>query len=242
MESKIKDYIKLKNHPVAIIQSDTCPDGAIQFKPGKRGCVVAMLNAASKGRIAALSAETTVCVGGKAGLGFEPYPFGWIEYFLSTGREGVDHFEQYKETPELAKEFIGKGPNAMIEKLPPRKKYLLFQPLEQVTEQQGKPECVAFLANADQLSGLATLANFDHSSLDAVKLFFGAGCAQAILYPMVDRAHCYIGITDPSARKCIDKDVLSFSTSYERFMEMESFADQSFLTTDAWKIISRRIG
>lgn len=241
MESKIKDYIKLKNHPVAIIQSDTCPEGATQFKEGKWGCVVAMLNAASKGRVAALSAATTMCIGGKAGLGFEKYPFGWIEYFLSTGSEKVDRFELYKKDPELAKDFITKGPNAMIEKLPPRKKYLLFMPLEQVTEQQGKPECVAFLVNADQLSGLVTLVNFDHSPLDATKLLFGAGCAQAILYPMVDREHCYVGLTDPSARKCIHKDLLSFSTSYERFMEMEANADGSFLTTEAWNIISKRI-
>ena len=71
--------------------------------------------AAANGKIAAFSAETTTCTGGRAGLGFEKYPLGWIEYFLSCGNENVPRCEHYKRTPEFAREFITKISNAICE-------------------------------------------------------------------------------------------------------------------------------
>ena len=240
MESKIKNFIKLKNHPVAVIQSDELPEKVLQFKIGQWGCVAAMLAAAANGKIAAFSKETTACVGGCAGLGFEKYPLGWIEYFLSCGSETVNRCEHYKQTPELARNFIENVSNKLIEKLPPRKKVLLFKPLEFVTEDD-LPEVIIFLANADQLSGLVTLANYDSVTNDAVKILFGAGCAQVVLYPMTDKNFCYVGLTDPSARKFVDKNLLAFSLSYEKFLHLENLAAESFLNYDAWQKIFNRI-
>lgn len=238
MDSKIRALIKLKLSPVAVVQSDTCPEKVLQFKAGQRGCVIAMLAAAAKGKIAAFTRETTPCLGGRAGLAFEKYPLGWIEYFLSCGGNGVERCERYKKNPELARKFIVDVPNALIERLPPRKKFLLFKPLELVEE---KPEVVIFLANADQISALVTLANYDSPNNDAVKILFGAGCAQTFLYPLAEKKFCFVGLTDPSARKFLDKDLLSFAVSYEKFLELESCAAGSFLTADAWQKIFGRI-
>ena len=240
MQSKIKNLLKLKNHIVAVIQADACPEKSLQFKVGKWGCAIAMLAAAAYGKTAAFSAETATCTGGRAGLGFEKYPLGWIEYFLSCGSAEVSRCERYKQTPEFAREFITNVPNALIEKLPPRKKFLLLKPLDELSEIE-TPELVIFLVNADQLSGLVTLANFDSAGVDGVKILFGAGCAQTILYPLADKAHCYVGLTDPSARKFLDKNLLAFSASYERFLALEKCAAESFLTADAWAKISARI-
>ncbi|MCX6826005.1 MAG: DUF169 domain-containing protein, partial [candidate division Zixibacteria bacterium] len=49
MESKIARELKLRFSPVAIIFSDDRPEGGLQFKKGKWGCVIAMLTAAAKG-------------------------------------------------------------------------------------------------------------------------------------------------------------------------------------------------
>lgn len=239
MESKIKSLIKMKNSPVAVLQSDVCPEKVLQFRANQRGCVMAMLPAVAKGKVATFSKETTPCIGGRAGLAFEKYPLGWIEYFLSCGGEGVAHCERYKKNPELSRKFIVEIPNALIEKLPPPKKYLIFKPLELVDDE--KPDVIIFLANADQISALVTLANYDSPTNDAVKILFGAGCAQIFLYPLADKNFCYLGLTDPSARKFVDKDLLAFAMSYERFLELEACAEKSFLTADAWEKISKRL-
>lgn len=240
MESKIKRLIKLENYPVAVVQADELPEKVLQFKAGKWGCVIAMLAAAAKGKVAAFSAETATCVGGRAGLGFEKYPLGWIEYFLSCGSETVERCEHYKKTPEQARNFIVNVPNALIDKLPPRKKYLLLKPLEDVAENE-LPDVIIFLANANQISGLTTLANYDSATNDGVKILFGAGCAQSVLYPMADKNFCYVGLTDPSARRFIDKNLLSFAMSYEKFLHLENVAEESFLPHDAWEKILGRI-
>lgn len=95
--------------------------------------------------------------------------------------------------------------------------YVIMKPLNELKENE-TPEIVIFLVNADQLSGLATLANYDRETQDNVKLSFGSGCAQSVLYGL-DAARnnptaCYIGLTDPSARKCIPSDLLSFTIPF----------------------------
>lgn len=97
----------MKNHPVAILWTEEMPKEAIHFQENKWGCVVALLKAASQGKIAAATNNTTVCQGGKVGLGFQGYEHGRIEYFLSTGNKNVPKGERYKKTPELAR--IGTG-------------------------------------------------------------------------------------------------------------------------------------
>lgn len=239
MESRIAKNILLKNEAVGVYRSETMPEGAIQFKEGKWGCVVAMLNAATKGRTAAFCLETTMCVGGRAGLGLAPYPHGYIEKFLSDG-VGIDREgEMYKKTQDLALHFMDTIP--VVEK----KKYVIFQPLSQMDAAVQTPEVVVFMVDPDRLAALCTLANFDTMTQDNVRLLFGAGCTQSVLYALSgleqQEPYCYLGMTDLSARKCIDKRHMSFSIPYHRFLEMEANADHCFLQTETWRIISKRL-
>ena len=99
--------------------------------------------------------------------------------------------------------------------------------------------------NADQLSALATLANYGSKAQDNVRLLFGSGCAQSVLYPLAaeerGEKYCYIGLTDISARKVVDKDLLSFNIPYNRFTEMENEVAGSFLERGDWQKIAARL-
>lgn len=237
MKSKIQEAICLDTQPVAIIKSDTAPEKALQFKEGTTsGCMIGMLSAASKGKTAVFTACTTGCNGAKVGLGFAKMEPGPIVNFLSTG--GPMPGEFYKKSPELALTFVNSMPT------PQPKTYLIFKPLDQVTDEE-TPVTVVFLVNPDQLSALCALAHYDQPTQDTVITRFGSGCAQSILFPMMDseagRNRCTIGITDLSARLHFDKDLLSFAIPYARFLEMEENVEGSFLTKETWTQLKKRI-
>lgn len=239
MKSHIAELLKLSSSPIAVVQSDTAPEDALSFKPEtKRACMIGMLLQASHGKNCAFTAETTPCVGARAGFSFAPYPLDFIRYFLSTGNEQLPG-EYYKQSPKLVDYFVATFPAIIPQK------YLLLQPLEKVREGE-VPGAVIFLVNADQLSALVTLANYDYAGNDQVKVDFGAGCAQTVLYPMVEEqnggTHCYIGLTDLSARKVMPKDIMAFSLPYTRFLALEKLADESFLGRGSdWATVSKRI-
>ncbi len=237
MESHLAKAIKLDTQPVAVIYSDVCPENALQYKEGVWGCTIALLNAASKGKTAVMSDQTTVCRGGKVGLGFGKFKPG-MEYFLSIGDDGPKPGEHYKKDPKLALNYMESVPDVVV------KPYIIFKPINELSGGE-TPEIIVFLVNADQLSGLTTLANYDKETQNNVQLMFGAGCVQSILYPIYRQQAgqdvCYIGLTDPSARKCISKDILSFSIPYHRFLRMEAEVKGSFFDTDTWGVIYNRI-
>ena len=194
MESKIAKAIKLPNQPVAVWRAHDKPEGALTLTPGKWGCTIALLNAAARGRVAAASAESVACRGGRPGLA--PFETGEIEYFLSTGGRGPKPGERYKKSPELALDYVRGLPDVQSD-------WTVLAPLSAVED--AEPEAVVFLVNADRLSALVTLANFDRRDQEGVRVQFGAGCAQSVLYPLAEQIKggnlCYIGLTDPSARR-----------------------------------------
>ena len=238
MNSKLKELLNMKNQPVAVLKTETAPEGAMGFRPGTMGaCLVGMLEAASKGRTAAFTEDTCGCGGGRTGLGFAPMDRERIVPFLSTGTAEMPG-EHYKKTPALVEAYADSLP------APSPAPCLVFKPLDRVTEDEA-PVSVVFLVNADELSGLVTLANFDRSDGDAVQVRFGAGCAQAVLFAMTDgeagRDRCTIGLTDPSGRLHFSRDLLSFAIPWKRFLEMEANAEESFLTKETWTKLRARI-
>lgn len=255
MISKIAHAIKLRYSPVAILWADEKPEGAIEFREGARGCILPLVCAAAKGKVAVVSRETCGCNGGFTGLGFgtryEDFP-GGIERFLSTGNpellnteEGrnlaermpdIVKGERYVKTPELARKFIAALP---IVNIPT--KYVVFKPIEQLSEGE-EPNSVIFFVDPDQLSALIVLANYGRESANNVIVEMGAGCHQIGIQVYregeSELPKAVIGQTDLSARKVtnkiLGKDILSFAVPFKMFEEMESNVEGSFLERDTW--------
>ncbi|MCM0081562.1 DUF169 domain-containing protein [Geomonas sp. Red32] len=229
MESKIARALKLGSEPVALLWSDVRPEGAAQFSPGTRSCVMFMVATASKGKTAVFDRETFGCPGGGVGLGFgniyEKFPGGIPGFcgFLSNGNEKdpagkaigegmraggapeefVHHFlhgERFKKSPEAVKWFIEANP---IQDIPA--KYVIMKPLSEVDPEKEEPISVTFLVNPDQLSALVILGNYDRPGLENVAVPYAAAC-QVVGIVSYREAHsqnprCLIGLTDLSARK-----------------------------------------
>ncbi len=249
MESRLAKELKMRNQPVAIILTNEKPSGALQFKPGRWGCVMAMLRAATKGKTAVFDRETAGCGGGGVGMGFgntfhtsgADDNTGGIEYFLSTGRgDGFREGEGYRKTPELACSFVS---NLPIVDLPWT--FRVFKPLEQVDPDREEPCLVTFCVSADQLCGLVVMANYDRPDLYSVTIPHCSGCQGVFLIPydeaQKENPRAVVGMMDPSARPHIDPSQVTFTIPYKRFMEMEANVQGSFLTRSTWSKIAARL-
>ena len=230
MESRIAQAIGLKHNPVAVVLADEKPETALQFKPGKWGCVMFLFANAAKGRTAAFDAQTYGCWGGGVGLGFgnayEQFPggVGCFSRFLSSGnkqseqgrqvgealagaagQEFADDFlegERYVKNPELVEEWLADLPITQIDS-----RYVLFKPLRDTDPEAEQPENVVFTVDADQLSALVILANYAGKGMDNVTIPWAAGCQTIGIVPWHEAAsehpRAVVGLTDISARKNI---------------------------------------
>jgi uncharacterized protein (DUF169 family) len=234
MESQIAKALHLKNQPVALLWSDEKPEGAMQFAPGKWGCVMWLAVSAAKGKPAVADAKTFGCIGGGVGLGFGNqylnFPGGedGFCHFLSSGnaarpggpelaeqikpymtKESHDNFlhgERYIKTPKLVEKFIQGLP---IMDIP--EKYVVFKPLADVDCATEKPQAVIFFANPDQLSALTVLANYSRGDNENVIIPYAAGCQTIGIYPYREaksaKPRAVVGLTDLSARVYVRKQL-----------------------------------
>ncbi|MEG0499467.1 MAG: DUF169 domain-containing protein, partial [Alistipes sp.] len=108
-----------------------------------------------------------------------------------------------------------------------------------------RPDGVIFFAEPDVLSGLFTLANFNCRRTDAVITPFGAGCTSIFYHVYREQVEgtnrAILGMFDPSARKCVKSNLLSFAFPYNKFTEVMDYMEESFLSTRSWEIVRRRI-
>jgi hypothetical protein len=66
-----------------------------------------------------------------------------------------------------------------------------------------------------------------------------------VQYPYLEKdsanPRAIIGLFDPSARPYVPKDALSFAVPFNKFMQMVDNMEDSFLITETWKTIQKRI-
>ncbi len=248
MDTKFKDkFMKLWEKffneaplPITFYYTDS-PVKAEAVELGKTPrCIIGGLVLAQKGQNLAFNAESVGCPGGKRYLGFADKLMPNFEYFLSCGIEGKMEGERYKKSPEMVKEYMEK--QAPVIKAPA--KYIVFKRWDRL-EAADTPEVAMFFATPDVLSGLFTLAVFDEIANDAVIAPFGSGCASVVEYPFIEskseRPRAVIGMFDVSARPFVPKDVISFSAPMNKFARMVDNMEESFLITESWRKVQKRI-
>ena len=74
---------------------------------------------------------------------------------------------------------------------------------------------------------------------------FGAGCTSIIAWPLAYRARgeekAVIGGMDPSARKYLKTDELTFAVPLELYRKMLDKMDESHLTRHTWEGVRKKV-
>jgi uncharacterized protein (DUF169 family) len=225
--------------PIAFYYTDEKGHAEL-VKPGSvHRCVIAALSLVRKGRALCFDAESIGCSGGRRYLGFSEKMRPDFEYFLSCGIPGKVEGERYKKTPELVAQSVKLLPSF---KAPA--KFIVFKRWD-LLDESDEPDIVIFFACPDVLSGLFTLAGFDEAEPNIVFTPFGSGCSSIVQYPFLekDSAHprAVIGLFDVTVRPFVSENTLSFSVPMRKFERMVQNMEESFLTTNSWKIVQKRI-
>jgi len=233
-----KKYFGNEELPITFFYSDENGGAEYAAKPTGRSCLICELKKVRNGMSLVFNADTVTCGGGKRYLGYADNIRPGFEYFLSCGNESMEG-ERYIRTPDMVNELMKNMPSISM-----KGKNIVFKRWDKLDEGDN-PDVVIFFARADVLSGLFTLANFDQAEPNGTITPFGAGCGSIVLYPYLEskkeRARAVIGMFDPSARPCVPADILTFAVPMKRFERMIGYMEESFLITDTWVKVRKRI-
>jgi uncharacterized protein (DUF169 family) len=237
--SQWKKYFKGAELPVTFYYTDEEGRAEASKHTTAHRCIIGDLLRVRKGQSLYFDMEAVACFGGKRYLGFAQEIRANFDYFLSCGIPGKLEGERYKKSPELV--------NRAMKAQPPFKapgRYIVFKRWDQL-EESDDPQVVIFFANPDVLAGLFTLANFDEEEPNGVIAPFGSGCASIVYYPYHQiestRPKAVMGMFDISARPYVAKDEITFAAPLGKFLSMVSNMDESFLITESWKKVQKRI-
>jgi len=225
--------------PIAFYYTDEEGHAELVNPDTIRRCIFPALSLVGKGRALCFDAESIGCSGGQWCLGFRETLEPDAEYSVSSGIPGKVEGERYKKTPEIAAEWVKLLPSF---KAPA--KFIVFKRWDSLNESD-EPEVVIFFACPDVLSGLFTLASFEEAEPNEVFTPWASGCGSIVTYPFLEknsvRPRPVIGLFDVSARPYIPENTLSFSVSMLKLERMVRNIEKSFLTTNSWKTIQKRI-
>jgi uncharacterized protein (DUF169 family) len=225
--------------PIVFYYADEAESAEV-VKPGSvPRCVIAALSLVRNGRALCFESASIGCFGGRRYLGFAEKVRDDFEYFLSCGIPGKVEGERYKKTPEIVAAAVRNAPSF---KAPAR--FIVFKRWD-LLQEYDNPEVVVFFASPDVLSGLFTLANFDEVEPNMVFAPFGSGCSSIVQYPYLElnspHSRAVLGLFDVSARPFVPENVLTFSVPMNKFVHMVENMEESFLITNSWKQVRKRI-
>lgn len=254
------ECIMLNEEPMGVYYTDTAPENGVSPHPQKPlsreaevkgeidwisvqenfSCVLGTVwRARRKGTAAFFDQERFGCPGGAFYLGFlKPY-LTVHPSFISTGIPGIIEGEQYFDSPENAQRFFD-----IMDPPPAPYRYCVIQPLSQFAS-DAEPETIVLFCRPEVLSGLCALMAFITNDIDAVRTPFGPGCSGLVTWPAKYRLEgkevAVLGSFDPSCRKFLKIDELTFAVPPSLFRKMLTRWNESFLTTETWKTVQKKI-
>ncbi len=203
-------------------------------------CVLGKLRLARHKKTAAyFGKERFGCLGGAFFLGFNKPQLETIVHYVSTGIPNIVEGEHYFPTPEAARRYYedldpGAAPG----------KFCVFKPMSLLGEAES-PEFVTFFAGPEVISGIHQLTLFVTNDSEAVMSPWGAGCANLVAWPRKykseGKSKACLGGWDPSCRKFLKQDEITFTIPLDMFDTMLALWKESFLTRAAWKSVKKRI-
>lgn len=188
-------------------------------------CMFGFLSRLFSGEIICFSPDHPGCAGASCYLGYTSPPEDAGSFLAGK--------EKFKKNKELGDAFY-----AGLEVIPADHTYALWQQLVKIPD-ESQVEVVNLWIQADSLSGLVTLANYDRASNNNVMIPFSSGCQSiwTIPYSEKDNAEpkCVVGGMDPVVRSYLAAEVVTFSMVADRFLEMANNITGSFLESKRWQ-------
>ena len=202
-------------------------------------CVIGVLWRARKKKTAAVfDREHFGCLGGAFYLGFLKPQLDTIAYYISTGIPGRLEGEHYFESPEVSRNFFN-----TIDPQPASARFCIFKPISLFGDHE-KPELVIFFSRPESIAGLHQLATFVTNDFEAVSSPFGAGCSNIVTWPLrylaQGKLKAVLGGWDPSDRKFLKPDEITFAVPFEMFTRMVNRWPESFLKTATWEAVTKK--
>jgi uncharacterized protein (DUF169 family) len=205
-------------------------------------CVIGNIWLARKKHCAAyISSEAYGCPGGVYYCAMmKPY-LKFIENYVSTGFSGTPvHGERYLSSPEAMRKFL--------ERVNPREapgKYCIFKPLSLFSADE-EPEFIIFFARPEVMCGLFIQTTFTTGEVDCVATPFGAGCTNILAWPLYYKEQglekAVIGGFDPSARKFLKTDELTFTVPLPLYKKMlKALPDSMFNLDGSWVSVRKKV-
>jgi uncharacterized protein (DUF169 family) len=203
-------------------------------------CVLGHIWRARKKRTTAyFDAEHFGCLGGAFFLGYLKPQLELIVHYVSTGIPGVVEGERYLDSPEMTRKFY-----EYIDPRPAPKRFCVFRPLPQYGAGE-EPELVTFFARPEVISGLHQLATFVTNDFHVVQSPWGSGCSDIVTWPLkylrAGQLKAVVGGWDPSCRRYLKTDEITFTVPRELYERMLERWPESFLATKAWQTVKKKI-
>ncbi|KPJ79161.1 MAG: hypothetical protein AMJ54_00440 [Deltaproteobacteria bacterium SG8_13] len=185
------------------------------------------------------SAEQFGCPGAAFWLGFMKPQTETIIHYVSSGVPERMKGEFYCESPDQLRNIF-----EMVDPPPAPGKYCIFKPLGLFGPEE-EPDIVSFFLRPESLCGLHQLAAFVTNDPEVVTSPWSAACGSLVVWPRkymaLGKLKAVVGGWDPSARKFFKTDELSFSVPLEMFRRMLQRFEGSFLATETWKTVRKKI-